>query len=505
MYDPTEDPTGEPAAGLGDWSPGKLHDEGIALLDRLSAHFGSLDAQRVRPVDLSEDRISAPFLGPLPEQATGFGALLDRTWRDVVPGLTQWNHPGHHAYFSNSSSGPAMLGELFTAAFNVNVMVWESAPAAAAVERQTLGWLADLCGLPWPDADSILVDGASLATCYALCAARQRLDTHNWREEGAAGGPRLRVYCTDQTHSSIGKAAIALGIGTHNVVQLPADDGILSPSRLRRAIRADRSRGFLPLAVVANFGTTNVAAVDPVEEITEVCREEGLWLHVDAAYGGFWRIVPEIAEVLPSLAGADSVVANPHKVLFCPMEASALFVRHPGALRETFSLVPEYLRTATDEDRLDHMNYSLQLGRQFRALKVWWVLQSFGRAGLRSRLRFAVHLAETLIEKVAEHPHWRLAHRSPLPLVTLVYDDPGLGPERSDRVAEQVQRLVNAEGTSAISHTRYGGRYALRVSIGNIHTAHRHVESLWESIRRAEQNVLEGVGSGSHDREPVLG
>ncbi|WP_116044946.1 pyridoxal phosphate-dependent decarboxylase family protein [Amycolatopsis palatopharyngis] len=493
------DGTGGTGGSFGDWAPEELRDAGIALLDRLAAHFSSLDTQRVRPEDLSEERIAAPFRGPLPERSTAFGELLDRTWRDVVPGLTQWNHPGHHAYFSNSSSAPAMLGELFTAAFNVNVMVWESAPAAAAVERQTLDWLADLCGLDWPEADSVLVDGASLATCYALCAARQRLGGHNWREEGASGAPRLRVYCTDQTHSSVAKAAIALGIGTRNVVQLRVDDGILSPARLRRAIAEDRSHGFVPLAVVANLGTTNVAAIDPVEEIAEVCGEERVWLHVDAAYGGFWRIVPQIAEVLPTLARADSVVANPHKVLFCPMEASALFVRHPGALRETFSLVPEYLRTTTGDDRLDHMNYSLQLGRQFRALKVWWVLQSFGREGLRSRLEHSVRLAESLTARIDEHPHWRPARRSVLPLVTMVYDDPALGAEGGDRLAAEVHRLINAEGGSAVSHTRYQDRYALRVSIGNIHTAHRHIESLWDSIRRAEKTVLEGVEHGDHD------
>jgi aromatic-L-amino-acid decarboxylase len=490
---------------VGDWAPEELRDAGTALLDRLVAHFSTLDTQRVRPADLSEERTAAPFRGPLPERGMPFGELLERTWRDVVPGLTQWNHPGHHAYFSNSSSAPAMLGELFTAAFNVNVMVWESAPAAAAVERQTLDWLAELCGLDWPGADSVLVDGASLATFYALCAAREHLGGHNWREEGASGGPRLRIYCTDQTHSSVAKAAIALGIGSHNVVQLRADDGVLTPHRLRGAIDADRTRGFAPLAVVANLGTTNVAAIDPVEQIAEVCREEHLWLHVDAAYGGFWRIVPEIAEVLPSLAGADSVVANPHKVLFCPMEASALFVRHPGALRETFSLVPEYLRTATSDDRLDHMNYSLQLGRQFRALKVWWVLQSFGREGLRSRLKHSVRLAESLLAKVDEHPHWRPAHNSPLPLVTLVYDDPALGAAGGDRVTAEVHRLVNEEGGSAVSHTRYEDRYALRISVGNIHTAHRHIESLWDSIRRAEKTVLEGADHGRHDHEPARG
>ncbi|MCR6482806.1 pyridoxal-dependent decarboxylase [Amycolatopsis sp. OK19-0408] len=491
----SDDTTGS----LGDWPPGDLRAAGGALLDRLAAHFESLDTQRVRPEDLSEQRIAAPFRGRLPDRGTEFGELLERTWRDVVPGLTQWNHPGHHAYFSNSSSAVAMLGELFTAAFNVNVMVWESAPAAAAVERQTLDWLADLCGLDWPGADSVLVDGASLATCYALCAARDRLGGHNWREHGASGAPRLRVYCTDQTHSSVAKAAIALGIGTHNLVQLQADDGVLSPHRLLGAVLADKARGFTPLAVVANLGTTNVAAIDPIGEIAEVCRAEDVWLHVDAAYGGFWRIVPSVAEALPSLAAADSVVANPHKVLFCPMEASALFVRHPGALRETFSLVPEYLRTATGEDRLDHMNYSLQLGRQFRALKVWWVLQSFGREGLRSRLEHAVLLARSLAAKVDEHPRWRQAHHSLLPLVTMVYDDPALGADDGDRVAAEVHRLVNAEGSSAVSHTRYQGRYALRVSIGNIHTARRHVESLWDSIRRAEKTALEGAGHGRDD------
>ncbi|AHH99210.1 pyridoxal phosphate-dependent decarboxylase family protein [Kutzneria albida] len=483
----------------GDWTPQELVSGGQALLRRLAEHFGSLDAQAVRPSDVDVDRISEPFLGALPERGLAFEELLTRTWEHVVPGLTQWNHPRHHAYFSNSSSAPAMLAELFTAAFNVNVMVWESAPSAAAVERQTLAWLAELCGLDWPEGDAVLVDGASLATFYALCAARERAGQHAWREHGASGGPRARIYCSDQTHSSIGKAAIALGVGLDNVVQIPAPEGVLPPTELREAIRRDRDRGLFPLAVVANLGTTNVAAIDPVEQIAEVCRAEAVWLHVDAAFGGFWRIVPELDEVLPAINGADSVVANPHKVLYCPMEVSALFSRHPRGLMDTFSLVPEYLRTPTEDDRLDHMNYSLQLGRQFRALKVWWVLQSFGRRGLRQRLDHTVSLAGQLVANIERSEHWRLAHRSPLPLVVITYHDPSRTPEQCDRIAEAVHRHVNDTGACAISHTRYQGRYALRMSIGNIHTDSRHIAALWDAVVRAEELVVEGVGHGARD------
>ncbi len=378
-------------AGGGDWSPQELEDNGRLLLARLREHFETL---RELPVTTSASarEIRALFDEPVPAQPESFPAILEETWEKVRPHLTLWNHPRFHAYFSNSSSGPAMLAELAASALNVNVMLWDAAPAAAAVETNVLGWLAEMLGYP-DDGDAVLVDGASLATLYALAAAREHLDGLDVRSSGLSGSQRLRIYTSDQSHSSVDKAAITLGVGLDNLVRIPAaKDGTLEPAALEARICADLQAGYRPMAVVATIGTTSSGAIDPLEGIARVCAEHQVWLHADAAYGGFWRLVDDIRPRIPDLAVADSVVANPHKVLLCPMEASALFCRHPDALTNTFRLVPEYLTTRGEDGSVDFMNYSLQLGRQFRALKLWWIIKSFGLQGIADRLTAAAGL-----------------------------------------------------------------------------------------------------------------
>ncbi|HEY2765780.1 MAG TPA: pyridoxal-dependent decarboxylase [Pseudonocardiaceae bacterium] len=470
---------------LGDWSPAQLEANGQKLLAQLREHFRTL---RDQPVAASRPaaEIRAALDETLPIDPQPFDSILAQTWDQIRPNLTLWNHPRFHAYFSNSSSGPAMLAELLTGAFNVNAMLWQAAPAASAVELTVLQWLADMLGYP-TGGDAVLVDGASLATLYALAAAREQLDDLFVREQGLAGRdlPPLRVYTSDQAHSSVDKAAITLGIGLANVVRIPTDvTGRLDPQVLDNQLTTDRQAGSRPVAVVANVGTTAIGAIDPVHEIAEVCAQHRVWLHVDAAYGGFWRLAKDVRTHLPDLARADSVVANPHKVLLCSMEASALFCRQPDTLTAAFRLVPEYLRTSNDDGSVDFMNYSLQLGRQFRALKVWWVIKSFGVTGLAERLDEAARLAELLREAVRTDPHWSLENESPFPLVCLRYlpADRALEPDRIDTLNEQIHHTVNARGRSYVSHTALASGYAIRISIGNIHTTEADIDALWQEL-----------------------
>ncbi len=481
-------------APVGDWSPEQLRAHGRDALDRICEHFDSLDDT---PVTTSHgaEHILDEIDTELPCDATAFDDILTDTWNIVVPNLTQWNHPRFHAYFSNSSSGPAILAELTAAALNVNVMLWRSAPSAAAVERTVTRWLAEL--LDYPARDALLVDGASLGTFYALAAARHHAQP-DVRIHGTSGQKPGRIYTSDQAHSSIDKAAIALGIGLDNVVRIPTTEvNTLDPNQLATRMSDDVSAGFTPIAVVATVGTTTSGALDPVEDIAAVCRERGVWLHVDAAYGGFWRIAPTITRALPSLSAADSMVANPHKVLYTPMECGALFCRHPGALETAFTLIPEYLRTEATGG-IDYMNHTLNLGRQFRALKLWWTLRAFGVRGIASRLEHSLALAAQLRQLTAGDRRWTLANHSPLPLLCLrVADD--IAGSGADAATRQVLELVNSTHRTLLSHSELDGRYVVRVSIGNIHTTAEHIEQLFTELSAA----LDTVVGTSHDLFPA--
>ncbi|RCG17529.1 aminotransferase class V-fold PLP-dependent enzyme [Streptomyces reniochalinae] len=499
-------PVSDPVGSYGDWDPHDLEENGRALLARIRNHLENIRDIPVAP-DIDARQLQDLIDEPLPDSPTGFDDILEDTWQRVVPYLTLWHHPSFHAYFSTSTSGPAILADALISTFNVNAHVWKSAPAAAAVERTVLCWMAQMVGYP-QDADAVLVNGASLATLYALTAARDSsLGDLRIRERGLAGqdAPTLRIYASDQAHNSVDKAAIALGVGTDNVVRLPSDEHQrLQPSVLDAAIHDDLRHGRRPVAVVATVGTTSTGAVDPVEEIAEVCRGHGLWLHVDAAYGGFWRLVEDIRPHIASLESADSVVVNPHKVLFSSLEVTALYCKRKDALANTFRLVPEYLRTDPEESAVDYMNHSLQLGRQFRALKLWWIIRSFGRSGLAARLTRSVRMAETLRARAREHPDWTVAASSVLPLVCLRYEPASGFPQGEgtdsrrqfhDRLNASIRDAVSRSGETYLSHAVIPAGYVLRISIGNIQTRPEDVERLWELLKKTAEachrNLLE--------------
>lgn len=498
---------------LGDWTPEELAEHGRAVLDLIADYLAHVEERPVLP-SRSAQEIRDLLAGPLPDEGEPFARILADTRERVIPNLTLWNHPRFFAYFAISAAGPGILADALVAALNVNGMLWKTAPAASALEQVVLGWLADLLGYP-QDADGVLVNGASLASFYALAAAREHLGL-GIREHGLAGRdlPVLRIYCTDQAHSSIDKAAIALGVGLANLVKVPSDEGYrLQPDALAAAIRADLDRGYRPLAAVAVAGTTSTGATDPLREVAAVCQEYGVWLHVDAAYGGFYNVLPDIRAQV-DLAVADSLVANPHKTLFTPQEVSALFCRRKGALAAAFSLVPEYLRTERPDGTVDFMDYSLQLGRSFRALKLWWILRTFGRRGIAARMQEHIRLACWLRDQAAAHPDFRVIGQSLYPLVCLQAFPADLqaawasaGPAERERLAAYRDRLnaavlerVNRSGAGYVSHTVVRDGYVIRVSVGNLRTEERHVRDLWaalqEAAREADRELRPGAGIG---------
>jgi len=435
---------------------------------------------RVRPGEIRQALDAAP-----PRDGEPIDAILADVERVIVPGLTHWNHPGFFAYFANSSPGPAILAEALSATFNVNGMLWKTSPAATELELVVLDWLRQMLGLP-EGLFGVIQDTASTSTLVALAAAREAVPGLDVRRKGLVGQARLRMYASDHAHSSVEKAGIVLGIGQDGFRAVPADaEYRMDPAALARAVAEDRAAGFTPFAVTATVGTTSSTAVDPVPAIADVCAREGLWLHVDTAYAGSAAVVPELRWVLAGCERADSIVVNPHKWMFVPVDLSVLYTRRPDMVRGAFSLVPEYLRTPEEAVAPNLMDYGVSLGRRFRALKLWMVIRAFGVEGIAARLREYVRLAAVFRSLVESDPGFELAAPSPLSVVCFRARFAGAAPEEEDRRNMEIMEAVNAAGAAYLSHTRLKGRIVLRLAVGNLRTEERHVRGAWQALQRA--------------------
>jgi aromatic-L-amino-acid decarboxylase len=467
-----------------------FREHGRAVIDRIADYLAHPENVAVLP-DIRPGSIRDQLPAHAPEDPEPFDRILDDYDRLIVPNTTHWNHPGFFAYFGITASAPGILGEALAAALNVNAMLWKSGPAQTELEEVVLGWLREMVGLP-DTFHGVINDTASSSTLYALAAAREAAGL-DIRARGMAGREELRplrVYTSVEAHSSVDKAVITLGIGAENVVRLPTDDAFrMSPELLRRAIRQDRARGFRPLAVVATIGTTGVTAVDPVPAIADICQQEGLWLHVDAAYGGSAAVVPELRHVLDGCDRADSLVLNPHKWLFVPIDCSAAYTRHPEIMRQAFSLTPEYLQTG-ETDVTNLMDYGVSLGRRFRSLKLWFVLRYFGRSGIAAALREHVRLAAEFAGWIDDAPDFERLAPVPFSVVAFRFRPPGESDEaRLDTLNQALLAAVNQSGEVFLSHTRVGGRYAIRLAIGNLRTTEEHVRRAWKLLQEGARTT----------------
>lgn len=420
---------------------------------------------RVQPGDVAKQFDDGPS-----NNGKSYDDLFAEFREKILPGITHWNHPSFFAYFSITGSQAGIIGELLSAAINANGMLWKTSPALTELETLALRWLRDALGLP-ANLFGIINDTASINVFLALAAAREALGL-NIRTEGIAGRdlPPLKIYCSEHAHSSVEKGALALGFGQKGVVKIAADEQFrMRVDALEEAIARDRAAGALPCAIVATAGTTSTAAVDPVRAIGEIAQRERCWFHVDAAYAGSATIVPEYRFLWDGVEYADSIVTNPHKWLFTPIDCSVLYTRRPEVLRETFSLVPEYLKT-TDTAEINYMDYGLQLGRRFRALKLWMVLEHYGIERLREVIRGHVQLAERLAEELRKREDVEVLAQS----FSVVVYRLRAGDDATMALLEQ----MNASGKLFVSHTKLGGHYCIRVAIGNGATEWRHVEEI---------------------------
>jgi len=489
MKEQKEKPVGF-APELGDMSAEDFRRFGHEVIDWISdylEHVGERPVlSQVKPGELVSQLPSSP-----PAQGEAMETILADIDRLIPPALTHWNHPSFFAYFATSSSAPGIFGELLTAAFDVKAMLWRTSPAAIELEQVALDWLRQMMGLD-KGFDGIIYDTASVASMHAIAAARASLHLRI-REDGMSGRPDLpllRIYVSDQAHSSIEKATITLGLGLRSVRKIPTDDEFrMDVQALRQAVQEDYNNGVLPFCVVATVGTTSTSSIDPVPLIADICARNKLWLHVDAAYAGSAAILPEMRHILEGCDRADSLVTNPHKWLFTPFDLSVLYCRHMDILRKAFSLVPPaYLETSEAETVRNGSEYGIQLGRRFRALKLWMIIRYFGHLGLAARIREHCRLAQLLARWINDAPNWELLAPVPFALVCfrscpLVEGETEETREkRLDALNEAIMQNVNASGKIFLSHTRLRDRFTLRLSIGNIRTTEEHIRHAWEQL-----------------------
>jgi aromatic-L-amino-acid decarboxylase len=492
----------EPAR-LGDMDAEAFRRHGHALVDWIAGYLN--DTERYPILSRNAPGAVRDALPPAPpEKGVPFDAIFRDFERVILPGITHWNHPGFFAYFAISGGAAGVLAEFLSAALNVQAMLWRTSPAATELEEVTLGWLRQLLGLP-DTFEGVIYDTASISSLHALAAARHRA-VADVRTRGLAGRPDLaplRVYASEQAHSSIDKAIMTLGLGHDALARIPADvEFRMRPEALRAAIAADRARGVTPLAVVATVGTTSTTSVDPVGPIADICAAEGLWLHVDAAYAGVAALVPETRHVLDGCGAADSLVVNPHKWLFTPFDLSAFYCRHMDTVRAAFSLTPDYLQTLEAVEVRNLMDTGVQLGRRFRSLKLWAILRHFGSDGIRDRLAEHMRLARLFAGWVDDSPDFERLAPVPFSVVCFratprgdamaVADSVVAGGATSEEIAavdaetdalnERLLEAVNSTGEVFLSHTRLNGRFSIRLAVGHVRTEERHVRRAWELL-----------------------
>jgi aromatic-L-amino-acid/L-tryptophan decarboxylase len=454
--------------------PDEFRQHAHQLVDWMANYF-----QEVGSLPVTPGIAPGAILRQIPKEPPALGDPFPRLFQDfqeiIMPGMTHWNHPGWFAYFPGNNSPPSVLAEMLMATVGAQCMSWATSPAATELEQAMMEWLRQMLELP-PGFVGVIQDTASTATLVALLTARDR----------AGGGDRLTVYTSEEAHSSVDKGVRLAGIGPHRLRKIAVDDNYaMRPELLERAIAADLKAGLLPACVVASVGTTSSTAIDPLPAVAAICRRHRIWLHVDAAYAGTAAIVPELRHLFDGVEHADSFVFNPHKWLLVNFDCSVYFVRDPEALLKTCSVTPEYLRTEQDPAVVNYRDWGIPLGRRFRALKLWFVIRYYGVDGLRALVRKHLALARELAGWVSSTPGFELMAPVPFGLVCLRYRPPDLPDDEVDELNRRLLARVNAGGKVHLTHTKLGGRYAIRMVVGQRMTELHHVAQGWELLKEA--------------------
>lgn len=454
-----------------------------AMVDWMADYMSEVENFPVRAQTAPGD-IAATLPASPPDKPEAMAEIFADFKSKVLPGITHWQHPSFFAYFPANSSPPSVLAEMLTASLGAQCMLWQTSPAATEMETLMMEWLRQMTGLP-QGLHGVIQDSASGAILCALLTARERATGWKANTDGMAAAPTLVAYTSEQAHSATEKGAKIAGYGKANVRLIETDEAFaMRPDALRAAIEADLAAGRVPACVVASMGTTGVGAVDPLGAIGKICREHGIFFHVDAAWGGSALILPEERWMADGVELVDSFVFNPHKWLMTNFDCSAHYVRDPDALIRTLSILPEFLKSREQGEIIDYRDWSVPLGRRFRALKLWFVIRSYGVEGLREILRRHIALAREAKGWVADAPDFEIVAPRSLSLFNFRYRPTGVeDPEELDRLNEALLHGLNDEGSTYFTQNRVRGRYAIRWAIGQTNTESRHVEAAWKTIQ----------------------
>jgi aromatic-L-amino-acid/L-tryptophan decarboxylase len=447
----------------------------------------------IENLKVNSKRKPGEILAMLPEKPPDKPEEISSIFEDfeeiILPGITHWQSPSFFGYFPANSSYPSLLAEMLTATLGVQGMIWETSPAAAELEERMMDWLKQMTGLP-SHFQGVIQDTASTSTLTALLTAREKISNFKINEEGFDNSV-YRIYCSEETHSSIEKGSKIAGFGKKNVVKVRTDDQFrMDVDALKAAIESDLARGYKPLCIVATLGTTSSTAIDPLNEIGKIASQYKIWLHVDAAFAGTALLLDEYRWMIKGIENVDSFVFNPHKWMFTNFDCSAYFVKDKQALINTFSITPEYLRTKTAGLVNDYRDWGIQLGRRFRALKLWFVIRNFGVEGLKEKIRYHISLAQNLEKRVMESKDFEMVTPRTLNLLCFRFKPKGENdPEGLNRINEKLLQMVNTTGKMFISHTILNGVYTLRMVIGQTNVTEEHVNKAWNLLHECSEKL----------------
>ena len=459
---------------------------GYEVIDWIADYLDNADRYPVMSRSKPGD-IKALIPDHAPEEGESMETILEDFRHDILPGVTHWNHPRFFAYFPANNSAPSILGEMLSAGLGVNSMLWQTSPAATELEEKVMDWLGEMIGLP-SGFQGVIQDTASTATMGALVCAREKATAFAVNAAGPAGlagaGP-LRIYASTEAHSSVLKGAKVAGFGAENVVLVGIDENrAMDPADLEAKITADLADGLIPCCVVATVGTTGCTAIDPLTTLGPIAKKHGLWLHVDAALAGTAAILPEMRWILDGVEHADSLVFNPHKWLLTNFDCSAYFVRDPEHLERTMSIHPEYLKTGRDREVNNYMDWGIPLGRRFRALKLWFVLRSYGAVRLREIVAGHIALAKEFAGWIDDAPDWERLAPVPVNTVCFRWKPAGMDEAALNAANAELVDRVNADGTIYLTHTKLDDVFTIRLAVGQRATEREHVVTAWETLQK---------------------
>jgi aromatic-L-amino-acid decarboxylase len=454
------------------------------LVDWMADYYTTIEdypvKSKVKPGDILQQIPDAP-----PEQSETITDIFEDFKDIILPGITHWQSPKWFAYFQANSSYPSVLAEMLTATLATQCMVWETSPAATELEEKMMIWLKNMMGLP-DHFEGVIQDTASTATLCAFLTAREKASLFRINKTGFEGDEEYRIYCSTETHSSIDKAIRIAGIGDQNLIKVDVDQHLaLRPELLEEAIRKDLQGGKKPLCVVATIGTTGTMAIDPLQSISEICRKYDIWLHVDAAYAGSALVLPEYRWMIEGLEHADSYVFNPHKWLFTNFDFSAYYVKDRDTLIRTFSILPEYLKTNVDDKVNNYRDWGIQLGRRFRALKIWFVLRNFGTVEIQKRIKKHISMVQELAEEIKKDPDFEIMVENPLNMICFRFHPRDIRDETSlNMLNEKILKAVNDSGETHLTHTKIKDTFLIRLVGGQTYLEKSHLDVVWDLIKQ---------------------